>query len=49
MKRTLEIASILLFVGFVSLAETTGYAIQICWFLACCASVALLSLFQNKD
>ncbi len=49
MKRALEVTTILLFVLFVSLAETTGYAIQICWFLACCASVALLSLFQNKD
>ena len=49
MKRVLEIAAILLFVGFVSLAESTGWATQLCWFLALCAAVALLSLFQNKD
>ena len=49
MKKALEIASILLFVGFVSLAESTGWSTQVCWLLALCATVALLSLFQNKD
>jgi len=49
MKRALEVITILLFVLFVSLADCTGWIVQVGFFVACCASVALLSLLYNKD